>query len=504
MSHRYTIAVGSLFIECNQFGGIEADLSRFRQYEFHRGDAVLDIADGVVGGMLAELRANDVKIQPSIVASTCSSGYVTRSCYEQLRQEILDGVAAVPDVDGVLLALHGSGVVEGPIDLEGDLLESVRTKIGPDMPLVATVDMHAHVSEQMVHHTNALVAWETYPHKDAFTTGQRGGQMILGMLKHRWQPTMAMAKVPVFVGGCCGQTEGAGAFPDLMRLTKSFEDLEGVLSTSLFMVHPYLDLPGMGGGGLVVTDHDMDHAVELANRIGMAMWECREQLEPPVWLPAEAIRKGLTVKGGPILLVETADCAGGGAAGDSAAMIRALVEAKLEEPSLGIVVDPDTARKCHEAGAGCDLTIDLGHKLDPRWGSPVRLRGRVARIGDGRFTYDGGIWANTSATMGQCAVFEVDAVQILIVTHATYDWADEQYRSMQMDTRNAKFIVVKNPMNYRFGYEGITKEAFILDTPGSTPASVHQLRYQHLQRPYFPVDKEIPGLAPKIIRGQVP
>ena len=74
------------------------------------------------------------------------------------------GAALVPEnVDGVLLGLHGSGVVEPAIDLEGALLAAVRRHIGPDLPLVATLDLHAHVSEAMVHNADALVAWETYP-----------------------------------------------------------------------------------------------------------------------------------------------------------------------------------------------------------------------------------------------------------------------------------------------------------------------------------------------------
>jgi len=38
-----------------------------------------------------------------------------------------------------------------------------------------------------------------------------------------------------------------------MRLTKSHEGRDGVLSASLFLVHPYLDQSGMGSGPLVIT-----------------------------------------------------------------------------------------------------------------------------------------------------------------------------------------------------------------------------------------------------------
>ena len=494
------IAVGSIFIECNQFGGTPADLARFEQYELRRGDAMLGIGAGVVGGMLDVLRAGAVDIHPLLVASTCSSGPVTSDCYDRLTEELL--AALVPEnVDGVLLALHGSGVVEPATDLEGDLLAAVRQHIGPQLPLVATLDLHAHVSEAMVRNADALVAWETYPHKDTFTTGQRGARLLMGIIDDQWQPAMAMAKVPVLVGGCRGQTEGDGAFPDLMRRTKSFEQHDGVLSTSLFLVHPYLDFAGLGSGGLVITDNDMDLAVELATDIAERYWQSREALEQPLMSPDAAIREGLEIDGGPVLLIEAADCAGGGASGDSVASIRALINADPAATSVAMVADPEAAAACHAAGTGAELRLSLGHKLDPCWGEPIEVTGIVERISNGNFRYDGGIWAGSEATMGPAAVFAAGALKIVVATHATYDWADEQFRSMQLEPRTAKFIVVKNPMNYRFGYAGIAKAAFILDTPGPTPASVRGLQYEHMQRPYFPVDTEIPGLQPTVLRG---
>ena len=495
------LAVGSIFIECNQFGGTPADLVRFEQYELLRGEAMLGVGEGVVGGMLEALRAGATEIHPLLVASTCSSGPVTRACYDRLTTELFEALAP-EDVDGVLLALHGSGVVAPATDLEGDLLAALRRHIGPELPLVATLDLHAHVSEAMVHNADALVAWETYPHKDAFTTGQRGARLLMGIVDRQWQPAMAMAKVPVLAGGCRGQTQGNGAFADLMRRTKSFEQRAGVLSTSLFMVHAHLDFAGLGSGALVITDNDMDLAVELATDIAKRYWQSREALEQPVLSPATAICQGLEIDGGPVLLIETADCAGGGAAGDSVASIRALIDADLDATSLAMVVDPEAAAACHSAGAGAQLRLSLGHKLDPHWGKPIEVAGIVQRISNGNFRYDGGIWAGIEATMGPAAVFAAGEVKILIGTHATYDWADEQYRSMQLEPGGAKFVVVKNPMNYRFGYAGITKAAFILDTPGPTPASVRHLQYKHMQRPYFPVDTEIPGLKPTVLRSR--
>ena len=495
------IAIGSIFTECNHLGGAPTDLSSFERNELRRGGQVLELAGGTVGGMLSTLREQQAGIAPLLVASTCPGGSLTAACYRRLKAEMLDRLQQALPVDGVLLALHGSASADDAGDLEGDLLQAVRDRVEPNVPIVASLDLHAHVTAQMVHQADALVAWETYPHKDAYTTGVRAARLLLDTLAGKCRPTMALAKVPVIVGGVHGHTEGAGPFADVMRFAKSHEGKNGVLSTSVFLVHPYLDLPDMGGGGLVITDNDMEGAAALAEEIARQYWEKRFDLDPPVFTPAEAIRRGYDVKGGPVLLVETADCCGGGAAGDSVATLRVLLDAGADVSALVPVVDPQAAALCHRIGAGQVVDLELGHKVDPRWGKSINIKaGRITRLSDGRFRYTGGIWEGHEGHMGLSAVVERGGVKILITTHATYDWADEQFRSVGLDARTAKFVVVKNPMNYRLGYAGIYKEAFILDTPGPTPAILHHVVYRNLMRPYYPADRDVPGLVPRIIR----
>jgi microcystin degradation protein MlrC len=425
-------------------------------------------------------------------------GVLTSECYQHLKGELLASLKATLPVDAVLLGLHGAAAVADEDDLEGNLLEATRELIGPQVPVIGTLDLHAHVTGKMVQHADALLAWETYPHKDSFMTGCRGARLLLEILDGKVTPTMAMAKVPVLVGGVNGGTEGDGPFADIMRFAKSHEGQGSVISTSVFLVHPYLDTTDMGGGGLVITNNDQERATALARDIARKYWQRRFDLDPTQCTPAEAIGLGMKLEVGPILLVETSDCCGGGAAGDSVASLEALLEARVPELSLVPVVDPEAAEHCHQAGVGQEVTLQLGHKLDPKWGMPVRISGRIQKLSDGRFKYVGGIWDAQWGNMGPSAVLQTGSVQVLITSHATYDWADEQFRSMGMNPRGAKFIVVKNPMNFRLGYAGVYKKHYILDTPGPTPATLHRVRYKKLQRPYYPLDKHIPGLEPAV------
>ena len=104
--------------------------------------------------------------------------------------------------------------------------------------------------------------------------------------------------------------------------------------------------------------------------------------------------------------------------------------------------------------------------------------------------------------MGPTAVFEVGGeVQVLITTHATYDWADEQFRALGLDPAAAKFVVVKNPMNYHNAYDAIASAVYILDTPGPTPPTLRHCPFEHVERPYYPADEQVERIEPVELRG---
>ena len=493
------VAIGTIFTECNELGGMPITLDWFERYELLRGDAILRLDAGVAGGMLQVLREQSITPVPLLYAATCPGGPLTADCYQTLKAELLATLRTSLPVDGVLLPLHGAAAVEDVGDLEGDLLRAVRDVIGPDIPLVATLDLHAHVTALMVRHADALIAWETYPHADSFSTGQRGAQLLVEILAGRCRPTMAMAKVPVVTSAIHGSTHGDDPFAQLMRQAKALEGRNGVLSTSMILVQPYLDQADMGSGAIVITNDDLPAAVAHAEALAWAYWARRFDLEPQSWSPAAAIAAGLNMAGGPILLVETADCCGGGAAGDSIASLAALLAAGVTEHALVPVVDPAAAQQCHQAGVGAEVTLTLGHQQDPRWGKPIRVTGRVVRVSDGRFHYDGGIFAGVEGNMGPTAVLAIGAIEVLITSYATYDWRDEQFRALDLAPRTAKFVVAKNPMNFRLAYGDYARATFILDTPGPTPPTLRHVPFQKLKRPYFPLDAEIGGLTPTIL-----
>ena len=484
-----TIAVGSFIIECNHFGGELADLDTFRRYDYVTDDDVLKVNDGAVGGMLRTLEEAGHSAHPLLVASACPSSLVTDTAYDEIKSQLLDRLPS--GVDGVLLALHGSSASQSIGDLEGDLIEAVRRQVG-SAPIVGTLDLHAHVTQQMIDHCDALLAWETYPHRDAFTTGERGAATIVDILSGSLKPTMVSAKVPVLVSGILGHTEGEGPFADVMRAAKRIEqDDATVYSTSAFLVHPYLDVAEMGGGAVVITNDDESYAQKVAVDLATDYGNRRFDLEPELVTPEAAIAASRSLATGTIVLAETADCCGGGAAGDSVHGLRALLEYAPDASAYVPVVDPEAANVCHRADAGQTVTLSIGHRLDEKWGIPIETEAVVHELTDGRFTYSGGIWDGREAEMGPSALVEIGSTLVGISSHPTYEWAGEQLQHFYVDYRQVRFVVAKNPMNYRIAFPEAL-EAFVLDTAGPTPPTCRHLPYKHVERPYYPADEAQP------------
>ena len=484
------IGVGGIFIECNHFTAQLADRAAFERSEWLTGEALLAKDTGVIGGMLSVLRDVGCEPVPLFYASACPSGAVEAAVYDELKSELLRRLSDAGELDGVLLCLHGAGAAVNAPDLEGDLAGAVRAKAGEATPIVGTLDLHAHVTPEILVQTDALLAWETYPHEDAFETGERGARAMIEILCGRLKPLMALAKVPVLVSAIHGQTKPPGPFADVMQEAKRLEGEGAVFSVNPILVHPYLNMPDMGGGVLVLANDDESGAVSLAKRLAKRYWEKRVELQPETVSPADAVRRGLQAKGGPVLLVETADCCGGGASGDSVHTLRALLAEAPGQAAIVPVVDPGAAQVAHSAGLGQAIRLRLGHQLDPQWGDPVEVEGVVTKLSDGAFVYRGGIWDGRAGDMGPTAVVAVGPIQIVISGNATYDWMTEQYDLLDLSPADCKFVVAKNPMNYQQAYAGMMKAAYVLDTPGPTPANTNALPYTAMSSGWFPAEPE--------------
>jgi len=486
------IAVGQLSCESNTFATFTCDFETVRTTGYllaGRDIASLRGTDSEVAGALSVLEADKtVEIVPLLATRWNSSSVLQADAHSELRARMLGSLQAARPVDGVFLSCHGSMVAADCDDPEGRLAESVRAIVGPSVPIAMTLDLHGNVTDLMVASIDLIIAYEHYPHDDSFATGQRGARLLLRAARREIAPATCRVRLPMILTAFNASTFGDGAFARLERAARAVEKEPGILSASNFYVGSYIDIAEMGSGTLVIADGDPARARGAAERLARQYWDSRHEFLVESISVAEAVARGRRIEGGPILLLNTADTTGGGAAGDSIDVAAGLLAAGVGEPGLAMVVDPAAAAACHAAGIGAGVSVDVGHRVDPRWGKPVRVDGRVSRLGDGSFRYTGGIFGGTDASMGPSAVLEIGPLRLLVMSRSTYDWADEQYRSMGLDAAKAKWVEAKNMMNFRKAYGAIMRGAFVLDAPGPTPPDMRTLPFARARRPWFPLD----------------
>ena len=103
---------------------------------------------------------------PILVTAAEPGGPVDEGFFQRTLAAMRKGLAAAGRIDAVYISNHGGMVSTGGPDPDGELYEMVRTAVGGAVPVVATVDLHANISERMVANVDALVSYRTNPHMD--------------------------------------------------------------------------------------------------------------------------------------------------------------------------------------------------------------------------------------------------------------------------------------------------------------------------------------------------
>ncbi|HEY7788457.1 MAG TPA: M81 family metallopeptidase, partial [Casimicrobiaceae bacterium] len=183
------IAVGGFQHETNTFAPSKATFETFERGggwpELTFGERIAPRLAGAnipAAGAIAALHALGHRTVGLAWSAASPSAQVTKDAFERIGGEIVTRLAAAGPVDGVYLDLHGAMVTEHLDDGEGELLSRVRQVVGPRVPVVASLDLHANMSHAMVDLSDAMVAYCTYPHIDMAQTGERAARLLHRML----------------------------------------------------------------------------------------------------------------------------------------------------------------------------------------------------------------------------------------------------------------------------------------------------------------------------------
>ena len=490
--------VGSLVQESNTFSPTRSDI-----HSFESGCLFLDQASvtemagrrNELAGFLQVCQKAGVEPVPTVAAWASSGGAVVDRDFDELAGQFLERVEKASDVDGVLLALHGAWASESRPDADGWILSEVRKIVGPDVPIVVTLDMHANVTETMLVCADALVGYQTYPHLDMFETGQRAAQLLLTLLRSQGRPVMVACQLPMLLS-----PHTASTFEEPLQTLAAERDrvqeLPGILSASIFTVQPWLDVPELGCSIVIVADGEPDAAKKEAEHLARSLWERRNEFRVPLVSVDEAVAQALDTTVGPVLLVDPADAVSAGSPGDGTAILEALLKASPDRPAFVSLVDPEAARTAAEAD-GQRVSLTAGGRLDPDRHDPITLTGNSRRVLADRVTYTAGVGDGLTSELGHAAVVVEGNVHVLLTEKSVSGYDPALYRVAGLEPSEAHIVVVKSPSNFRWTYRDIARDWLYVDAPGASTPRLDLLQFVRAPRPLYPL--EDPDFEPEIL-----
>ncbi|TXG85792.1 MAG: M81 family peptidase, partial [Thermomicrobiales bacterium] len=480
-------------------------MADFETWHYWHGQAVIDglgNTNSEIDGFLRVLTEAGIEPVPILATFAMSGGKVEDATYDRLLSELLDGIASAGPLDGVLIALHGAMVTESDDSPDANTLRAIRELVGPDLPVVATYDLHANLTARMAEYANALVGFKTSPHIDQRDTGERGARVMTAILQQGAKPVMAFVKIPMIVPASMHIHHLPGPFKRLQDATRELEKEPGVLSANVAAVQPWLDIDEMGFATVVVTNDDPKRAKTLAFDLAKACWHERDAFMEIQLVPiAEAIEQALAEPSGPVVLSDCADGTGAGSPGDATAVIAALLDADPEKPALVFVRDAESAEAAIAAGTGAAVTLMVGGKLDNIFNQPVELTGTVEFAGPASFRFGGEGYTGVEQDMGPSAVVRAGNVHVLICSNSVMTVDPELYRAAGLEPKDAQIVVVKSAIQFRAGYP-FARRSIMLDSPGMSSDHIAALPWARVPRPIFPLDPEMSfACEPVVFRG---
>ena len=481
--------------ETNTFAPSKADWPAFESGSafpaFSQGEAMLERLAPTslpMGGFIRSARQRGWALVPSAWAGASPSAHVTRDAFERIAEHIVAD-ARRGGFDAVYLDLHGAAVAEHVDDAEGELLERLRKVIGPVMPLVTSLDLHANVTMRMLQHASAMSAYRTYPHVDGADTGARAADLLAELWAHgkAWKTHQHRLPFLLPLNAQCTMMEPArGVYQRL-----SDRDERTGVRLSFAMGFPAADFDECGP---VIFGHGADaEAVHKAVMdVAHEIIELRPDWALELFSPADAVQRALALaerSDKPVVIADTQDNPGAGADSNTTGMLHALLAAGAGrrfpgQVALGLMFDPAAAKTAHEAGVGASLDMTLGTAVrcfdgalsDP----PLRARFKVLSLSDGVVPMFGPMTAGGTVHLGQSACLEVEGIRINVVSGQCQMLDLDLFRFLGVEPAAMKLLVNKSSVHFRAAFTPIASHTLVAVAPGPMAADPSALPWQRL------------------------
>ncbi|HEY2051598.1 MAG TPA: M81 family metallopeptidase [Caulobacteraceae bacterium] len=459
------IAVGGIHVECSTYNPV---LIREHDFTLLRGSGLL------ASPYFAFLADYPAQFAPALHARAIPGGPVARDVYDQLKGELLAGIAAAAPLDGVYLAMHGAMFVEGLDDAEGDLIGAVRRQVGAACPIAVSYDLHGNVTQAVVDAIDIFSAYRTAPHIDVEATMRRSVGMLVKALTQNVSPFVAWCPIPVLLAGEVTSTVDQPA----RRLYDSLGAIDaraGVWDASLMVGYVWADEP-RATAAAVLTGVGAGTLQAEAAALAGAYWAAREQFGfgTAVGTIAECVERAIASPRRPFVIADSGDNPTGGGVGDRPDVLRELLRRGAAAILAGIA-DRPAVELAYAVGVGGRFSGEVGAALDPSGGPPARIEGEVvflAEVGD---------------PAERQAVVRVGGVLLVLTARRRPFHHLRDFTALGLDPAKAAIVVVKS------GYLSPEMSALAADdmmalSPGVVDQDIRRLPRRRKAGPAWPFD----------------
>jgi microcystin degradation protein MlrC len=443
-------------------------------------------------GAIAAARAAAKRDRFELIEGSCYAaqpgGAASRSAYERMREEILGQLKAALPVEGCMFNLHGAMVAHGYDDCEGDFLERVRALVGPKAIIGVELDPHCHLTLKRCAAADVIVLFKEYPHTDFAERGEEMVDLTLRAIRGEIKPVKSAFDCRTIQGFPTSIQPMRGLVDKIMAL----EGKNRVLSVSIAHCFYYGDAPECGARILVLTDDAKSHGDKLAEEIGRELIALREQAAPPEYSVDGAIDAALAHPGGPTVIADTTDNAGGGAPSDNTTFIHRLIARGVQGAAVAPIWDPMAVRNAFDAGEGAKLPFRFGGKTAKASGPPVDAEVEIIRCVPNAYQS----FSGATVGIGDAASIRMGGVEAVLISTRAQGMGIDLFSNLGIDPKQRKILVVKSNQHFYASFSQIAAQVLYAEGDGPLPRDYKRLPWRKVQRPIWPLDAHA---EPKLI-----
>lgn len=486
------IAVASFQHETNTFSPRLTEYEDYLQVDSWPGvllgEAVCDVLAGLniaSEGFMQAARARGHGITPVNWCSAEPGGKVSDHAFEKIMSIVLEGLHHAGEFDAIFLDLHGAMVSESYDDGEGEVLKRIRQVYGDALPIVASLDFHANISEAFVKQIDGFAIYRTYPHLDMAATGARCLK-LLEQHQNKQLHCKAFVQIPYLIP-LSSQHTGSAPNIALFKQLIQLEDNSEINNVEFAMGFPAADVAD-SGASITVFGPEQQQVDAVCQRFYEVVMQAESLFINNLMSTSQALTMAASLKSTtPVVLADVQDNSGAGASSDTTGMLAELVANGTQKTVIAVLADAQSVKLAHLAGVGAKIDLALGGRSGVAGLGPYNSCFEVLSLNTGNFICEGEMYVGCEVKLGPMALLRVvdnynnSDVQIIISSerYACTDLA--VYTHLGINPLDYSLLVVKSTVHFRAAFEPISEHILCVASPGIHPCQLSQLKYQKLR-----------------------